>query len=51
MTIKPVHNIQTKTIEWYIDGVYLPTTEVQSHFDDKYKIDHEVKDPTWGIMV
>jgi hypothetical protein len=50
MTLKPLYNIQTKTLEWFVDGVYLPTTHVQSYFDKKHKIDHQVKDPTWGIM-
>lgn len=50
MTLKSVYNIQTKQLEWFVDGKYLSAVEVQPYFDKLYKIDHQVTGPTWGTM-
>lgn len=50
MALKSVYNIQTKELEWYIDGHYLTAAEVQPYYDRLFSIDHQVAGPTWGII-
>lgn len=50
MTLKPVYNIQTKQLEWFVDGQYLSATEVQPYYDRLFNIDHQVTGPTWGVI-